>query len=100
GYEAAAVFRDKAALIEPHIVAVLQHLYDRGIGRRPSDPQLFQFLDEAGFPVARRRLREMLVRRYDAACDALAVAQIRQTALAFPLPPLRAAVLVGLQKAV
>ena len=100
GDEAAAVFRDKAALIEPHIVAILQHLYDRGVGRRPSDAQLFQFLDEAGFAVARRRLREMLVRRYDAACDALAVAQIRQTSLAFLLRRLVAVFLVELQKTV
>src|SRR5256885_325301 len=88
------------SLPEPHIVAVLQQLYDRGIGRRPSDPQLFQFLDEAGFAVARRRLREMLVRRYDAACDALAVAQIRQTSLAFLLRRLVAVFLVELQKTV
>src|SRR5262249_21588878 len=47
----------------------------------PPDAELFQFLDEARLAVARRRLREMLVRRDGAARQPLTVAHVRQ-----PLP--------------
>ena len=59
---AAAVFRDEAPAVHAHVFAVLQHLDDRGIGRRAADALFFQRLDQAGFGEARRRLGEMLFR--------------------------------------
>ena len=61
--DAAAVLRVEPPLVEPHIFAVLEHLQDRGIGRRPADAEFFHPLDQRGFRIARRRLGEMLVGR-------------------------------------
>ena len=61
--QAAAVLGDEFATVLDHIVAVLQHLDDRCIGRRPPDAELFHRLDQAGVGEARWRLREMLFRR-------------------------------------
>src|SRR5690348_2029585 len=62
GDEAATVLWDQPLLVELHILAVLQHLHGRGIGRRPADTELFELLDQARFGVTRRRLGEMLLR--------------------------------------
>ena len=62
GDDAAAILGDEALLLEPHIVAVLQHLEDRGIGRGPADAELLELLHQARLGVARRRLGEMLLR--------------------------------------
>ena len=48
-------------LVHAHIVAILEHLQDRCISGWPADSQLFHFLDQRGFRVARRRLSEMLL---------------------------------------
>src|SRR3954449_4624962 len=76
--EPAAVFRQEAALFQPDVIAVLQHLDDGRVGRRTADPQLLELLDQAGFAVARRRLREMLVRTHRAAFQTLAFAHAWQ----------------------
>ena len=62
GDDAALVFRDQAFLFQPHIAAVAQGGKNRHIGRRPSDAELFELLDDRGFRIARRRLGEMLGR--------------------------------------
>ena len=56
------VFGNKAALVENDIVPVLQNLQDAGIGRGPADAEFLKPLHQACFAVARRRLREMLLR--------------------------------------
>src|SRR6185437_9469556 len=78
GHEPAAVLRDETLLVEPHIVAVLQDLNDRGVGGRPADAELFELLDEARLAVARRRLCEMLLGLDLAALERLALLQGRQ----------------------
>ena len=60
--DAALVLGVEALLLQPHIVAVFQHLQDRRVGRGPADAELFHALDQRGFRVARRRLGEMLGR--------------------------------------
>src|SRR5271166_6407872 len=84
GDEASTILGKKTPLFEPDIVAILQNLQDRGVGRGPADAELFELFDEAGFGVARRRLREMLARRHLAAREPLGVAHRRQ-ATAFAL---------------
>ena len=59
-HDAALVLAMQPLLIEPDIAAILQHLQDRGIGRRPADAEFFHALDQRGFRKARRRLGEML----------------------------------------
>ena len=49
GDQTTAVFRDKAALVDFDVVAVLQHRDDRGIGGRPADAEFFHLLDQRGF---------------------------------------------------
>ena len=61
----ALVFGRKALAVHLHIGAVAQGGDDGGVGRWTADAQFFQFLDQAGFGIARRRLGEML-RRNDA----------------------------------
>ena len=58
--DAALVLGVEALLLEPHVVAVLQHLQDRRIGRGTADAELLHALDQRGFREARRRLGEML----------------------------------------
>src|SRR3546814_12408240 len=60
--QAAAVFRHEATPIEAHVVAVLQHLQDGGVGGRPPDAELYHLLHPYGLAVARRRLGEVLIR--------------------------------------
>src|SRR6185437_15722267 len=81
--EAAAVLRDEALLVEPHIIAVLQHLDDRGVSRRPPDAELFELFDEARFAVARRGLREMLLRLDLAAIESVALLERREAPVFF-----------------
>ncbi len=81
GDEAAAIFGNEALLVDPHVVAVLQHLDDRGIGRWPADAELFELLDQARFAVARRRLGEMLLGLDLAAIERIALFERRQTSV-------------------
>src|SRR3546814_3601897 len=80
--QAAAVFRHEAPPIEAHVVAVLQHLQDGGVGGRPPDAELFHLLHQAGLAVARRRLGEVLLRQHGAAGDRIALRQLRQAPVA------------------
>src|SRR3546814_18231468 len=57
GEQAPALLGDEAVLLDRHIGAILEHLQDRGIGRRAPDPELLHLLDQARFGVARWRLR-------------------------------------------
>ena len=62
GDNAATVFRNETFFLQSHIFAFLKDGNDAGIGGRASDSQFFQLFHKAGFGIARRRLREMLVR--------------------------------------
>ena len=55
------------------VVAALNLVHDRRIGRRTSDARFFQFFDERGFGIARR-----------GACEGLFGGQIEQVAAACP----------------
>ena len=55
--------RPEPALDLVHVVARLQHADDRRVGARPADAVLFERLDQRPFVEARRRLRELLLRR-------------------------------------
>ncbi len=57
------VFGDQAVLVLADIVTILNRCQDRGIGRRAADAQFFHALDQGRFGIARRWLREMLLRR-------------------------------------
>src|SRR5207244_6526173 len=49
GNQAPSILGNKPPLFEPDIIAILQDLKDRGIGRGPADAELFEFFDEARF---------------------------------------------------
>ena len=78
GDQASAVFRNEASLIQLHVVSILQHGQDRGVGGRPADPQFFHLLDQARLGIARRRLGEMLARVHFLAPERVALAHRRQ----------------------
>ncbi len=98
--DAAAVLRIEPALVEPHILAVLEHLQDRGIGRRPADAEFFHALDEGGFRIARRRLGKMLGRGDRALGEVFAGAHCGQAAGLLVVEILVAAFLVEREEAV
>ena len=52
---------DQAVFVLFDIPTVLNRRHDRRIGRRAADAQFFHALDQSGFGIARRRLREMLL---------------------------------------
>ena len=82
GDHAAAILGVEAPLLQPDVVAVLQDLQDRGVGRGPADAQLLQLLDQAGLGEARRRLGEVLLGQDLAAGHRLALVHRRQAAVA------------------
>src|SRR3546814_13367100 len=47
GEQAPAFFGDEAVFLDRHIGAILEHLQDRGLGRRAPDPELPPLLDHA-----------------------------------------------------
>src|SRR5579875_890523 len=101
GDEAAAVLGDKAPLVEPDILAILQDLQDRGIGRGPPDAELFKLLDEARLGITRRRLREVLPGDDRRTAQPLALPHRRQThAFALFLAGIVAVLLIKREKAV
>ena len=61
GDEAALVLGDQPLLVDADVVALLQHGERGGIGGGPADAQLLHALDQRGFRIARRRLREVLL---------------------------------------
>src|SRR5579872_6464434 len=79
--EAAAILGHEAFLIELHIVSILEHLEDRGIGRRPADAELLEPLHQTCFGEARRRLGEMLERTHPLAAKLVALLERRQAAI-------------------
>ena len=80
GDQPAAVLGDEAPLLQPDILAVLQHRQDRGIGGGPADAQLLHLLHQAGLGEARRRLGEVLLRRHLAQAQRIALRHRRQHA--------------------
>ena len=62
GDDAAPVFRHEPPALQPHIVPLLEHAQDLGVGRRAADAELFQPAHQARLGVARRRLGEVLFR--------------------------------------
>ena len=60
GDQPAAILRDEPPVLQPHIVAVLQHGEDGGVGGGPADAQLLHLLHQARLGIARRRLGEVL----------------------------------------
>src|SRR5690606_39157238 len=83
--DASPVFRNEAAVLQPHVIPVLQHLYDGGVGRGAADAELFQAFDEARLREAGWRLREVLFRRDLADGHRLAFRHARQHAAVFLL---------------
>ena len=61
GQQPAAFLGIEAVLLDPDIVAVLQRLQRRGVGRGPADAELLHPLDQARLGITRRRLGEMLL---------------------------------------
>ena len=74
--------RREPALFERHVIAILQNLKDRGIGRGPADAELFHLADKARLGETRGRLGEMLFRRYVAAVHRFAFIHRRQDTVA------------------
>ena len=100
GQHAALVLGDKPLLVDAHIAAVLEHLQDRGIGRRPADAELLHALDQRGFRIARRRLGEMLGGVDLALLQVLACAHLRQAARLLVIGGIVLALLVEREEAV
>ena len=100
GDHPAAILRHEAPFVETHIVPVLQHLQDAGIGGGAADAQLLQLLHQAGLGIARRRLGEMLVRRDRAETHRVALGHRRQQAAFIILGRFVTAFLVQRQEAI
>src|SRR6516165_8636177 len=101
GDEPPTVLGQKAPLLEPDVRTILQDLQDRRISRRAANAELFELLDQARLSVARRRLREVLLRLDCAACEPLALPHRRQSSpFAFLLRRVVAVLLVEGEKPV
>ena len=74
----AAIFGYEPTLLQFHVIAVLQNLHDRRVGRGATDAEFFQLFHQARLGIARRRLSEMLVGRHRAALQRIAFGQWRQ----------------------
>ena len=61
GHDQADLGGDELAAVLLHVLALLNGGEDGGVGGRPADAALFQFLDQRRFVVARRRLGEVLL---------------------------------------
>ena len=46
GHQPPALLGEEAVLLDADIVAVLQHLHDRGVGRRAADAEFLHPLDQ------------------------------------------------------
>ena len=79
----ADVGRHEAPLVHLHVLPVLQGRDDGGVGGGTADPMLLQRLHQRGFAVARRRLREMLIRVQRDQVDDIALLQRRQHVIVF-----------------
>ena len=100
GDQAPAVLGDEAALVEAHVIAVLQHRKDAGVGRGAADAVLLQALDQAGLGIARRRLGEMLFRHDGGARHGLALADVGQDAFGLVVAVFVASFLVKAEETV
>ena len=100
--QAAAVLGQEALALEAHVVAVLQHRDDAGVGRRAADAELLEPAHQARLGVARRRLGEVLARRDLAAPERIARRHRRQEpgGLVVVLRRIVPALLVELEEAV
>ena len=81
----ADVGRDEGAAAHLDVAAIAQRLDDRGVGRGPADAVGLERLDEARLGVARRRLREVLLRPDRLEVDALADFERRQALVVLAL---------------
>ena len=98
--DAAALLGNEPALVEPDVLAVLQHLDNRGVGGGPADPELLELLDQARLAVSRRRLSEMLFRGHLAASERGMMDERRQAPVLVVLLALVAVLMVEGQEAV
>jgi len=80
--DAAAVFGNEALAVDAHVIALLQHVDDAGIGRGPADAEFFESLHQAGFRITRRRFGEMLLGQHLAAVQRLVLGDIGQQRVA------------------
>ena len=86
GDQASAILRVEPLLVEPHIVALLQHREDAGVGRGPADAEFLEPLDQGRLGEARRRLGEMLVGPDLAAVQGVVGGEGGQHAVAIVVP--------------
>ena len=98
-HQPALVFRHEAFTVQHHIIAILQHGQDRGVGGRAANAQFFQLLDQGGFRIARWRLREMLLGPDLFIAQTLAFGDLGQSAIPVIDLGVVAAFFVQLQKA-
>ena len=97
----AAILGHEALALEAHIVAVLQHRDDAGVGRGPADAELLELAHQARLGKARRRLGEMLLGHDLAALERIARRHRRQqAALVLVARRIVAAFLIELQETV
>ena len=75
GDEPALVLGDQPLLVDADVVALLQHGERGGVGGGAADAELLHALDEGGFRIARRRLREVLLGLDLAVGDAVALGE-------------------------
>ena len=73
----------KTAIVLFDVLARLDRLDDRTVGRRPADAVLFERLDQRRFRVARRRLGEVLLGFDVAVVEVFAVGEPRQDVASF-----------------
>ena len=79
----ALVLRKQALLLDPHVVAILEHRDGRRVSRRAADAELLHALDERRLGVAGRRLGEVLACVDPLLGELLALAHRGQTARFF-----------------
>ena len=99
-HDAALVLAMQPLLLELDVAAVLQHLQNRGVGRRPADAEFFHALDQRGLREARRRFREVLGDGEFLALQRLARAHRGQAARILVLAVIVAPFLVERKKAI
>ena len=74
--------RHERRTLLPDVAAIDNGRHDRRIGRRPADAELLEAADELGLGVAGGRVRAVALWRERRGCHGLALAKVRQLALA------------------